>query len=81
MHGCKWTASFDNVVQLESQDYNVVLQGDMKSPNTFASRGRSPRVSHHQPHSLGHGKHANIANNYANTQPPNRLQITKTIYV
>lgn len=60
VHGCKWTASFDDVVQLESQDYNAVLQGDMKSPNTFASCGL--RVCHQQ-HSVGHGKHANIANN------------------
>lgn len=39
VHGCKWTASSDNVVQLESQAYNVVLQGDVKSPNAFASCG------------------------------------------
>lgn len=37
VHGCKWTSSFDNVVQLKSQAYNVVLQGDVESPNAFAS--------------------------------------------
>lgn len=37
VHRCKWTASFDNVVQLESQAYNVVLQVDVESPNAFAS--------------------------------------------
>lgn len=78
MHGCKWTASFDNVVQLESQAHDVVLQGGRGKSKCICFL-RSPSVSHHQQRSEEHGKHANTAEIM---MPPLRIpQSSETMHV